>query len=398
MSKDGLFVVDEGQRVPFLRGVMTHSLVAKGLSFEDAYETADTVRDLIRPKGQVEKKKLPKIVRKVVKEKFGDSYDLSRRPLKPHTITVEGAETRLPFSKGVLAQSLLAAGLEPSEGFDIARRIEAHILQEGRNRISRDELRALTFDTLVEIGEKGNAENYLLWRLFTLDPNSRRKPQKPLVLLFGGATGTGKSSIASEVAHRLGIRHVLSTDSVRQVMRMLFSRELLPAIHTSSYQAWREWQGNSHKKSVIGAFQEQTRRVMVGIHAILDRASQEEHSIILEGVHLVPGYLGLEAFRERFFIVPVVVTTLSSKALLKRFKERERGCSLRSAERYKTYFEEIRMIQDFIADQAEENDTPIVENDILEGTIREVLSVIANTLRRELEIDHDKLLKQALGR
>ncbi|HSR50899.1 MAG TPA: AAA family ATPase [Acidobacteriota bacterium] len=398
MGKENLYVVDEGQKVPFLRGVITHSLVAKGLSFEDAYETADTVRDLIRPQGEVKKAKLPKIIRKVVKDKFGDSYDLSRRPLKPHSITVEGGEVDLPFSKGVLAQSLQAAGLEPAEGFDIARRIEARILEEGRRRIHRDELRSMTYDLLVEMEEKRIADNYLTWRLFTLDPNSPRKPQRPLVLLFGGATGTGKSSIASEVAHRLGIRHVLSTDSVRQIMRMMFSHELLPAIHTSSYQAWREWDGGDHEKAVVEAFREQTRRVMVGIQAILDRASQEEHSIILEGVHLVPGYLELENFQDRFFIVPVVVTTLSSKALLKRFKERERGCSQRSAERYRTYFEEIRLIQDFIAERAEQENIPIVENDNLEASVREVLSVAANTLRRELKLDRKKLLKQALGR
>ena len=43
-------------------------------------------------------------------------------------------------------------------------------------------------------------------------------------LLVGGATGTGKSTVATEAAHRLGITRVTSTDFIRQTMRAFFSR------------------------------------------------------------------------------------------------------------------------------------------------------------------------------
>jgi 2-phosphoglycerate kinase len=59
----------------------------------------------------------------------------------------------------------------------------------------------------------------------------------PLILLVGGATGTGKSTVAVEVAHRLGITRVTSTDTVRQTMRAVFSREFMPSIHYSSFEA-----------------------------------------------------------------------------------------------------------------------------------------------------------------
>ena len=50
----------------------------------------------------------------------------------------------------------------------------------------------------------------------------------PIILLVGGATGTGKSTVATEVAYRLGITRVTSTDFVRQTMRAFFSREFMP--------------------------------------------------------------------------------------------------------------------------------------------------------------------------
>ena len=46
----------------------------------------------------------------------------------------------------------------------------------------------------------------------------------PIILLIGGATGTGKSTVATEVAYRLGITRVTSTDFVRQTMRAFFAR------------------------------------------------------------------------------------------------------------------------------------------------------------------------------
>ena len=43
----------------------------------------------------------------------------------------------------------------------------------------------------------------------------------------------------TEVAHRLGITRVTSTDFVRQTMRAFFSPEFMPSIHYSSFEAGR---------------------------------------------------------------------------------------------------------------------------------------------------------------
>ena len=57
-----------------------------------------------------------------------------------------------------------------------------------------------------------------------------------MILLLGGTAGAGKTSLAQEVAHRLGITAVLSTDQIRQVMRMVFTPNILPALHSSSFE------------------------------------------------------------------------------------------------------------------------------------------------------------------
>ena len=45
--------------------------------------------------------------------------------------------------------------------------------------------------------------------------------------------GTGKSTLATELAHRLGIVRTQSTDMLREVMRTMIPAHLMPALHVS---------------------------------------------------------------------------------------------------------------------------------------------------------------------
>ena len=47
-GEERIFVEDGGARRPFMRGILTHSLMARGVSFEDAFRTANEVRAKIR--------------------------------------------------------------------------------------------------------------------------------------------------------------------------------------------------------------------------------------------------------------------------------------------------------------------------------------------------------------
>ena len=72
-------------------------------------------------------------------------------------------------------------------------------------------------------------------------------------------------------------------------MRAFFSHEFMPSIHYSSFEAGLAV-GDADDPLVAG-FLEQSRQVLVGARASLDRALQEGWSMVLEGVHLVPGLL-----------------------------------------------------------------------------------------------------------
>jgi len=393
LARENLYVVDGDRKVPFLRGMITHSLVERGLSFEDAYEVASAVRERIKQRKVIEKRDLNLLIQDVVEQKFDKKYVAGTTPgsAVPPAIVVKGQHLNLPFSKGLLSQSLQASGLEPSAAYEVSREIESLLSRRGQKEIKRDELRRVIYETIVRKYDPKFAERYLLWRYF-------KAPDKPLVILFGGATGAGKSTVATEVAHRLGIQRILATDTVRQIMRTMVSRDLLPAIHYSSYEAWRDRVsiGVDPDTAVIDAFREQASRVLVGIRAMVERAIHENFSMIVEGVHVVPGLAQLEKFADNAYIVPLVISTLNREVYLERFPLRQRESENRTSERYRRNFDNILKIQDYILEMAEHYDIPIIENLHLDQTVSSILTVITNALREKLQISGKELVERVL--
>ena len=119
----------------------------------------------------------------------------------------EGAN--LPYSKGLMAASIMATGIPPGPAYDLAELIEHDLLALGTDGVDADMLSGIA-DVLLRHAHA--ARRYLAWRA------AKRSP-RPIVVLIGGATGVGKSTVATKLAARLGITRVIPTDTVREVMR-----------------------------------------------------------------------------------------------------------------------------------------------------------------------------------
>jgi 2-phosphoglycerate kinase len=195
--------------------------------------------------------------------------------------------------------------------------------------------------------------------------------RKPLVVLIGGATGTGKSTVATEVAYTLGITRLTSTDSIRQTLRAFFSYEFMPTVHHSSFSA-----GEAVPEAddpLVAGFLEQSRNVLVGVQASIDRALQEGWSIIFEGVHVVPGLLPIDP--ERAVVCPFVLSIEDETEHAQHFFSRNEG-SERPLTSYLDHFGEIRRLQTFIVGRAEREDVPVVENISAKQTSAEVIDLV----------------------
>lgn len=381
-GRDRIFVEHESGPRPFMRGILVHSLMARGLSFEDALGAANATRDRLRGRGVVPLADLTSTVDAVLAER--GLLEEARPPSVGPAIRVTSPSRSDPFSKGFLSQSLLAAAIEPDAAFEVAREIEGTLVLRGLKEIDRRELRRLAYQTLERRFGARTAERYLVWRRF-------QEPDRPVILLLGGPTGAGKTSLALEVSRRLGIHAALSTDAIRQIMRLVLSRELVPAIHASSYDARRVVRTAPGEDPVIEGFLAQASIVTVGVRAMLDRAVSENSNLILDGVSIVPGLLDLAPYRETAHVISMVVATLDPAAFRARFEQRARE-SRRAPHRYLEHMDAILRIQDHFLELAERHEIPIVDNESADASVLSILKHVCETLRQVEGFDAAALL------
>lgn len=369
-----LRVDDAGVSRPFMLGILVHSLTESGLAFEEAYSIAENVWARVRDQGVVTKAEL----RELVTELTGRVSDESGRlPLSlGGQLQVVGASGRWPFNQGRLQQSFLASGLAPRAAFELVFEIEQQLRLAGESTVTRDEIRARAHELLVARHGGATADRYRAWRHY------QNEDTRPVIVLLGGTSGVGKSSLALEIARRLSIGRVLSTDSIRDVMRVVLSDDLVPTLHVSSFEAHtrvpREGEGDSDP--VIDGFLEQTRTVSVGVRAVVERALVEGTSLVLDGVSLVPGLLDLEPWRSRAHVFFMVVADFDRESLYGHLIARADDPGTRNYERYVRNFQEIFRIQEDLLERAEAADVPIVDIQDLESAAEEVVQKIVGTL------------------
>jgi len=186
---------------------------------------------------------------------------------------------------------------------------------------------------------------------------------------------------------------VLSTDSVRQIMRIMLSPDLAPAIHGSSYDAHKLLPADVlGDDPVIEGFLAQASTVSVGVRASLDRAVAENASLVFDGVSLVPGVIDLESYGELAHVIFLVVATLDAETYADRFASREAGQTQRAAHRYLENLDGILKIQDYLLDAAERHGVPIVDNDSFERAVLLIIRHVTETLRKRESVEIADLL------
>jgi 2-phosphoglycerate kinase len=275
----------------------------------------------------------------------------------------------LPYSRGIMATSLLATGIEIEEAHRLASTIQARLLAMDKNEVTADELVQVARRTLDdEALDPRTAVRWLAWR------NAKRSGS-PIIIVLGGAPGVGKSTLATRLAARLDITRVTTTDAIREVLRLVVPATMLPELHRSSFELIED--------STTTGFVDFDRQCSAVGHAaatVAARLATENRPMILEGVHLVPGEVTRQLADHA--AAPIVVERLVVVEDIDRHRlhlDRRAGTEPhRSGQRHIDRIEAIRSIQRHLArSSADEQIAKIdshVETDITQSIVDEIAS------------------------
>jgi len=372
----------DNSKHPFMRGMLAHKLIQRGLSFDQAYQISKDARSFFQEQAEVSSDSLMQAVDELIVNRYGKELLKGlTQELFPtgKQICVFRRNATAPFSKGLLTQSITASGLKPEEAFQIAFDLEAKLMKKDI-RISKKKLFDEVFATIKKKHDPHIADLYkLASRLDELD--------RPVIIYLGGASGTGKSVMSTFLAGRLGINKITGTDTIREIMRLVFKRDLLPSLHNSSSKAGTGMPKNlGQNDRLISGFCLQAQQVSVGVKAVVDRAVKERTSMIIEGIHLLPNME--QAIKEgckRAYHIPITLSLMNEKHHKDRFLERGKGNELRKKEVYLRSFENIRAIHEFFNLESEDNEIEVVDNEDFDETTNTLMQLIINTLQEQVK-------------
>ncbi len=361
-----------------MTGFLVHWLHKRGLSFEDSQNIAAHVKSCLHNQQEIEVKTLKGLIeQQITTFKGKDTFLKLKYSSLPHEdVQVQYASTTGPFSRAFLARSLIASSIEPNRAYEMAQDIY-HALSEKRSVINHRELYDLVFQKIVS--EYGD-DSAMLYQT----ANEIKHLNKPLLIYIGGTVGIGKSTLAAELASRLNISHITGTDTIRQIMRIMFTEKILPSLHMSTFEAEYDnaWAMKSDH-SLLAGYLDQASKVTVGVRAVAERAIRENCSSIVEGVHLLPALMQFSELKNDAYHIPLVVYLKDEQMHHSRFEIRERRASRRPSKHYLKQFQMIRQINGYFIEQAAKFGLSTIECGSFDETCLNLTKAVISELQKQ---------------
>lgn len=384
----------EETRIPFLRGILIRSLQDAGLEFDEASNIASEVRSELSDTALISTVDLNRLVRDRLKPLGKDNiiyrYDNRNSPL---TFEVEQQCGRVnPFSRLKFRHSLETIGLKSKESDDVVQMLQEHLTNKSIKIIKSRNLAMLIYRYLRQSSKLGPAvaHRWLVWHDFI---NSGRA----LIFLIGGTAGSGKSSTANTLASRLEIVRTQSTDMLREVMRTMIPEQLMPVLHQSSFTAWkglpghRSVNGEVPEALLVQGYRSQADLLSLAIETVLERATRERVSLVIEGVHMHPALMEKLQSETDAVVIPVMLGLLKRKHLQQRIKARSTNVPDRGAKHYLQYFDEIWRLQSYLLSEADGANIHIAVNESRDKVFSEIMRFTIATLADNFDSTPEKV-------
>ncbi|TRY50786.1 Phosphoglycerate kinase family protein [Cryptosporidium tyzzeri] len=179
---------------------------------------------------------------------------------------------------------------------------------------------------------------------------------KPNIILIAGTSGSGKSTISSYLASFLRVKCVISTDTIRHVLRSTEKYKHNKALNCSTYevhkyittQKTQKYKDQYSESSIVLGYLIQSSIIEDYIYEIIKNFVNKEKSIILEGVHITPSLferIQSLANLENANLSTFLIYIQDIEEHIQRFQQRSKGI-LNS--KYHNNIDNIREIQSYL--------------------------------------------------
>ncbi|KAL2471024.1 P-loop NTPase domain-containing protein LPA11 [Abeliophyllum distichum] len=257
-----------------------------------------------------------------------------------------------------------------------------------------------------------------------------RERKESVTVLLCGTSGCGKSTLSALLGSRLGITTVISTDSIRHMMRSFVDEKQNPLLWASTYHAGEYldpvavaeakakrkakklagvstpslaktdvFSGSaigkssiegrstaidliSPKQMAIEGFKAQSEMVIDSLDRLISAWEERKESVVVEGVHLSLNFV-MGLMRKHPSIIPFMIYISNEEKHLERFAVRAKYMTLDPAKnKYVKYIRNIRTIQEYLCDRADKHLVPKINNTNVDKSVAAIHATVFSCLRR----------------
>ncbi|KAG8387634.1 hypothetical protein BUALT_Bualt02G0041700 [Buddleja alternifolia] len=257
-----------------------------------------------------------------------------------------------------------------------------------------------------------------------------RERKESVTVLLCGTSGCGKSTLSAILGSRLGITTVVSTDSIRHMMRSFVDEKENPLLWASTYHAGeyldplavaeakakreakksagssvaslvkndalgnsttRKSEGDtiandkiSQKQMAVEGFKAQSEMVIDSLDRLITAWEEKKESVVVEGVHLSLNFV-MGLMKKHPSIIPFMIYIANEEKHLERFAVRAKYMTLDPAKnKYVKYIRNIRTIQEYLCNRADKHLVPKINNTNVDKSVAIIHATVFSCLRRRV--------------
>mmetsp|Transcript_4868 Transcript_4868/g.17649 ORF Transcript_4868/g.17649 Transcript_4868/m.17649 type:complete len:508 (-) Transcript_4868:1092-2615(-) len=208
--------------------------------------------------------------------------------------------------------------------------------------------------------------------------------RRSVTILLCGTSGCGKSTLASLLGSRLGITTVLSTDTLRHMMRSFVDTETNPLLWASTYSAGQHLDNSfqsDHARTLHG-YKAQSEMVVDWMDSVISACERRKESLIVEGVHLNIRFV-MRLYEKHPTMLPFLIYIENEAKHKERFAVRAKYMTLDAkGNKYVQNLRNIRLIQDYLCRRADKHKIPKVNNTNVDRSVAAIHNTVFSCLVR----------------